>query len=170
MEAKLLRGGCYLGGHPSAPSLPVKWTVYFHPVGAWACRPAWPDGSCQLTAADSWPWPPLAAWVTRTVGTVRAGSQLTLPSRASLCDPQTPPLAVLSLLRCLEAAASAWGMSQESGEGVKKGSEEKSHHSLGVRVGYALEDVVAGVPCGADGQGQLLLVLLQYGLEGKCRR
>lgn len=50
---------------------------------------------------------------------------------------------------------------------MRKGSEEKSRHSLGVRAGYALEDVVAGVPRGADGQGQLLLVLLQYGLEGK---
>lgn len=49
---------------------------------------------------------------------------------------------------------------------MRKGSE-KSRHSLGVRVGYALEDVVTGVPCGADGQGQLLLVLLQYGLERK---
>ena len=58
-------------------------------------------------------------------------------------------------------------MSQESGECARKGSEEKSRHSPGVRAGYALEDVVAGVPCRADGQGQLLLVLLQYGLERK---
>lgn len=93
------------GGHPSVPSSPVKWTVYFHPIGAWACRPVWPDGSCQPTAADSWPWPLLVAWVPRTIGTVCTGSQLTLPSQASLCDPQTPPLAVPSLLCCLEAAA-----------------------------------------------------------------
>lgn len=50
---------------------------------------------------------------------------------------------------------------------MRKGSEEKSRHSLRVQAGYALEDVVAGVPCRADGQGQLLLVLLQYGLERK---
>ena len=101
----------YLGGDSlcTSTSSPVKWTVYFQP-GLAGLPGLMEAASPQLqTAGNDLSWASgCPAW---------AGSRLTLPSRASLCDPETPPLAVPAVLPgggCLMGdVPGVWGVHEE---------------------------------------------------------
>ena len=105
-----------MGASPcTSTSSPVKWTVCFHP-GLAGLPGLTEAASPQLQTAGSDP-----SW--RSGCPARAGSRLTLPSRASLCDPETLSLEVLSVLCCPEAAAcmgdvpGVWGVREERQRG-----------------------------------------------------